>query len=105
MNEDRPSGPAGMAGPWTLYGPTGQACELLLLDTIAEPRAAGSVPPEMRGARMTGDCGMERRIGGWRMEGASLVLVDHYGLAVSNLAPDGEGGYQQPDAGVRLSRP
>ena len=97
---------ADLVGGWELVRADGDPCSLLLTDQVVEPRAAGSLPPEMRGARLDGDCGLDRPIGGWRRgDGDALVLVDRYGQAVVTLTPDGPGRFHDAPSGLRVRRP
>ena len=95
--------PTGMAGQWTLRQGDGAPCRLILSGETAEPRAAGSLPPPMQGARLEGDCALARPVGGWRETGGGLELVDAYGQTITTLSPDGDGGFS--GGGLTVVRP
>lgn len=72
-----------LVGAWRLTGNGGARCLLTLSSEAVEPRAAGSLPAPMNGARQEGDCGLDRRIGGWRLAGGgALELADQYGASL-----------------------
>lgn len=91
-----------MAGEWVLAGPAGQ-CRLLLTTEVAEPRAAGSLPPPMFGARQEGDCPGLSGIGGWRRTADGVELVDHYGQLLVRLSETSGGSFENEQTGLRLS--